>query len=46
MDMMTIIKAKYYADLSRKAANIIAETVDLNPDSVLVLATGASPGGV
>ena len=44
--MLKIIKAKDYADLSRKAANIIAAQVILKPDSVLGLATGSSPIGL
>ena len=39
---MRIIKAKDYADMSRKAANIIAAQVILKPDCVLGLATGRS----
>lgn len=42
---MRIIKAKDYADMSRKAANIIAAQVILKPDCVLGLATGSSPIG-
>jgi glucosamine-6-phosphate deaminase len=42
---MRIIKAKDYADMSRKAANIIAAQVILKPDCVLGLATGSSPLG-
>lgn len=44
--MMKIIKAKDYADLSRKAANIIAAQVILKEDAVLGLATGSSPLGL
>ena len=36
---MKIIRAKDYAELSRKAANIIAAQVILKPESVLGLAT-------
>lgn len=43
---MKIIRAKDYADLSRKAANIIAAQVILKPESVLGLATGSSPLGL
>ncbi len=43
---MKIIRAKDYDDLSRKAANIIAAQVILNPESVLGLATGSSPLGL
>ncbi len=42
---MKLIKAKDYADLSRKTANILSAQVILNPKSVLGLATGASPIG-
>ena len=38
---MRIIRAKDYADVSRKAANIIASVVQLKPDCVLGLATGS-----
>ena len=43
---MKIIRAKDYDDLSRKAANIIAAQVILNPVSVLGLATGSSTLGL
>ena len=43
--IMRIIKAKDYADMSRKAANIIAAQVILKPDCVLGLATGSTPIG-
>lgn len=42
---MRIICAKDYADVSRKAANIIASVIQLKPDCVLGLATGSSPVG-
>ena len=42
---MRIIRAKDYADVSRKAANIIAAQIYLKPDCVLGLATGSSPVG-
>ncbi len=42
---MRLIRAKDYADVSRKAANIIAAQVQLKPDCVLGLATGSSPVG-
>lgn len=42
---MIIIRAKDDADMSRKAANIISAQVLLHPDSVLGLATGATPVG-
>ena len=37
---MKLIKAKDYADMSRKAANIISAQVIMKPDCVLGLATG------
>jgi len=43
---MKIIRANDYADMSRKAANIISAQVILSPDSVLGLATGSTPVGV
>ena len=43
--IMRLIVAKDYADVSRKAANIIAAQVHLKPDCVLGLATGSSPVG-
>ena len=43
--IMRLIIAKDYADVSRKAANIIAAQVHLKPDCVLGLATGSSPVG-
>ena len=42
---MRIICAKDYADVSRKAANIIAAQIQLKPNCVLGLATGSSPVG-
>ncbi len=42
---MRIICAKDYADVSRKAANIIAAQIYLKPNCVLGLATGSSPVG-
>ena len=42
---MRLICAKDYADVSRKAANIIAAQIQLKPDCVLGLATGSSPVG-
>ena len=42
---MRLIVAKDYADVSRKAANIIAAQIHLKPDCVLGLATGSSPVG-
>ena len=43
---MKIIRANDYADMSRKAANIISAQVILFPDSVIGLATGSTPIGV
>ena len=40
---MRVIKTKDYADMSRKAANIISAQVILKPDCVLGLATGSTP---
>ena len=42
---MKILRAKDYADMSRKAANIISAQVILKTDSVLGLATGSTPIG-
>ena len=42
---MKILRAKDYADMSRKAANIISAQVILKPNSVLGLATGSTPIG-
>lgn len=42
---MKIIKAKDYAQMSRKAANVISAQVIMKPDCVLGLATGSSPIG-
>ncbi len=42
---MRIIKTKDYADMSRKAANIIGAQVIAKPDCVLGLATGSTPIG-
>ncbi|HHU74181.1 MAG TPA: glucosamine-6-phosphate deaminase [Clostridiales bacterium] len=42
---MNFIEAKSYADLSRKAANIISAQIILEPESVLGLATGSTPIG-
>ena len=42
---MKIIKTKDYADMSRKAANIIPAQVIMKPDCVLGLATGSTPIG-
>lgn len=42
---MKIIRAKDYADMSRKAANIISAQVIMKPHCVLGLATGSTPVG-
>jgi len=42
---MVIHKTKTYREMSKKAANIIAAQVILNPASVLGLATGSTPVG-
>ena len=42
---MRIYAAKDYADLSRKAANIISAQVIMKPNAVLGLATGSTPVG-
>ena len=42
---MKLYRAKDYADLSRKAANIISAQVITKPDCVLGLATGSTPIG-
>lgn len=42
---MRIIRTKDYADMSRKAANIIGALVVTKPDCVLGLATGSTPIG-
>lgn len=44
--MVKIIRAKDFEDMSRRAANIIAAQVVLKPDSILGLATGATPVGL
>ena len=43
--MVKIIRVRDYDDMSRKAANIIAAQIVLNPESKLGLATGSSPVG-
>lgn len=43
--MIKLIKAKDYADMSKKAANIIASVLTLKDDAVLGLATGSTPIG-
>lgn len=45
MEIMRIIKAKDYDQMSRKAANIISAQVIMKPNCVLGLATGGSPLG-
>ena len=42
---MKIIRCKDYADMSRKAANIISAQVIMKPNAKLGLATGATPIG-
>lgn len=42
---MIIYKVKNYEQMSKKASNIIASQVVLNPHSVLGLATGSTPEG-
>ena len=43
---MRIYQGKDYADMSRKAANIISAQVILKPTAVLGLATGSTPIGI
>lgn len=43
---MTIYEGKDYKDLSKKAAEIIAAEIRINPGAVLGLATGSTPEGV
>ena len=43
---MKIIRTKDYADMSRKAANIISAQIIMKPDCVLGLATGGTPVGI
>lgn len=43
---MRIYNAKDYADMSRKAANIISAQVIMKPNCVLGLATGSTPVGL
>jgi glucosamine-6-phosphate deaminase len=45
-NFMKIVRAKDYADMSRKAANILSAQVILFPGSVLGLATGSTPAGI
>ena len=44
--IVKIIRTKDYADMSRKAANIISAQVIMKPDCVLGLATGGTPVGI
>ena len=43
---MRIYHAKDYADMSRKAANIVSAQVIMKPNCVLGLATGSTPVGL
>ena len=43
---MRVYRAKDYADMSRKAANILSAQVIIKPDCVLGLATGSTPEGI
>lgn len=43
---MRIYRAKDYADMSRKAANVVSAQVIMKPDCVLGLATGSTPIGL
>ena len=43
---MRIYQAKDYADMSRKAANIVSAQVIMKPNCVLGLATGSTPVGL
>lgn len=43
VDIMRIIIAKDYNDMSKKAANMVAAQILLKPNSVLGLATGSTP---
>ena len=43
---MRIYNAKDYADMSRKAANIVSAQVIMKPNCVLGLATGSTPVGL
>jgi len=45
MIAMRIIKCENYAEVSRKAANLIASQITVKPDAVLGLATGSTPIG-
>ncbi len=43
---MKIIRARDYADMSRKAANILSAQIIMKPNCVLGLATGSTPEGI
>lgn len=43
---MRIYKAKDYADMSRKAANVLSAQIIMKPDCIIGLATGSSPIGI
>ena len=43
---MKIIVCKDYAEMSAKAADIVAAQITLKPDCVLGLATGSTPEGM
>lgn len=43
---MKIFRTKDYADMSRKAANVISAQIIMKPDCVLGLATGSTPIGL
>ena len=43
---MKIYRTKDYADMSRKAANVISAQIIMKPDCVLGLATGSTPIGL
>ena len=43
---MQVILCKNYDEISKKAAEIVAEQIEKKPNSVLGLATGSSPVGM
>ena len=43
---MKLIVCEDYKELSKKAAEIVAEQIEKKPDSVLGLATGSTPVGM
>ena len=43
--MINLILCKNYEEMSNKAAELISEQINEKPDSVLGLATGATPVG-